>query len=148
MKKKLKFFGSTGKFDSAIFIASINEPLQIELQVDTGRTVEYYATVQNEKGYKVDIKVNDKTFEIPKDLIVYGSIDITITAKVKTETVDIFYCEKLVVKNVGSVKQVIPEIEALHQELEKTRKEFQTFKKEIYTEIEKQNKCIKALLEG
>lgn len=148
MKKKLKFFGNTGKFDSVIFIASVNEQLQIELQVDTGRTVEYYATIQNEKGYKVDVKAINKVFEIPKDLIVYGSMDITITAKVKTETVDTYFCEKLIIKNVGGEKQVIPEIEALHQELEKTQKEFETFKNEVDTKIEKQNKCIKALMEG
>ena len=74
MKKKLKFFGNTGKFDSVIFIASVNEPLIIELLVDTGRTVDYYATIQNEKGCKTVIKIKDKMFEVPKDLIVYGHL--------------------------------------------------------------------------
>lgn len=148
MEKKLKFFGKNGKFDDAIHTATDNEPLIIELQVDTGRSVDYYATIQNESGRKVDIKVKDKKFEIPKDIIENGSIDITITAKVKNETVDTFFCEKLIVKYVNGEKQVIPEVQALHIELDKVRQEFISFKKEVSEMIEKQNKCIEALMEG
>lgn len=147
MKKKVKFFGNTGKFDSVIFIASVNEPLIIELLVDTGRTVDYYATIQNEKGCKTVIKIKDKMFEVPKDLIVYGSLDFTITAKVGAETVNTFFCEKLIVKDVGGQKQVIPEIEALHLELDKIKNDFKTLEKEVNEKVEKQNKCIKALME-
>ena len=147
MKKKLKFFGNTGKFDSVIFIASVNEPLIIELLVDTGRTVDYYATIQNEKGCKTVIKIKDKMFEVPKDLIVYGSLDFTITAKVGAETVNTFFCEKLIVEDVGGQKQVIPEIEALHLELDKIKHDFKALAKEVNEKVEKQNKCIKALME-
>lgn len=147
MKKKLKFFGNTGKFDSVIFIASVNEPLIIELLVDTGRTVDYYATIQNEKGCKTVVKIKDKMFEVPKDVIVYGSLDLTITAKVGAETVNTFFCEKLIVKDVGGQKQVIPEIEALHLELDKIKNDFKALAKEVNEKVEKQNKCIKALME-
>lgn len=147
MKKKLKFFGNTGKFDSVIFIASVNEPLIIELLVDTGRTVDYYATIQNEKGCKTVVKIKDKIFEVPKDVVVYGSLDLTITAKVGAETVNTFFCEKLIVKDVGGQKQIIPEIEALHLELDKIKDDFKALVKEVNEKVEKQNKCIKALME-
>jgi len=148
MEKKLKFIGKVGKFDDAIYIATENEPLIILLQVETGRTVDYYATIKNENGKTIDIKVKDKQFEIPKDFIVYGSMDITIVAKVKNETVNIFYCEQLVVKNVGGVKQIIPEIENLHIELQKTKDCFKQFTDNVNSQIQKMSQCIEALMEG
>ena len=148
MEKKLKFIGKVGKFDDAIYIATENEPLIILLQVETGRTVDYYATIKNENGKTIDIKVKDKQFEIPKDFIVYGSMDITIVAKVKNETVNIFYCEQLVVKNVGGVKQIIPEIENLHIELQKTKDYFKQFTDNVNSQIQKMSQCIEALMEG
>ena len=148
MEKKLKFIGKVGKFDDAIYIATENEPLIILLQVETGRTVDYYATIKNENGKTIDIKVKDKQFEIPKDFIVYGSMDITIVAKVKNETVNICYCEQLVVKNVGGVKQIIPEIENLHIELQKTKDCFKQFTDNVNSQIQKMSQCIEALMEG
>lgn len=148
MEKLLKFVGKIGKFDDAIHIATENEPLVILLQVDTGRTVDYYATIKNETGKVFDIKVKDKKFEIPKELIVYGSMDITIVAKVKNETVNVFYCEQLIIKNVGGEKQVIPEIENLHIELQKTKDCFKQFTDEVNNQIQKMTQCIEALMEG
>ena len=148
MEKKLKFFDKTGKFDDASYLLTANEPLIILLQVDTGRTVDYYVTLQNENGKKVNLKAKNKQFEVPKELLTYGSIDTTIVAKVGNNTVKTIFCEKLIVKDVGGQKQVIPEIEALHLELNKTNQKFIDFKNEVNEELEKMRKCIEALMEG
>lgn len=148
MEKKLKFFDKTGKFDDASYLLTDNEPLIILLQVDTGRTVDYYVTLQNENGKKVNLKAKNKQFEVPKELLTYGSIDTTIVAKVGNNTVKTIFCEKLIVKDVGGQKQVIPEIEALHLELNKTNQKFIDFKNEVNEELEKMRKCIEALMEG
>lgn len=148
MEKKLKFFDKTGKFDDASYLLTDNEPLIILLQVDTGRTVDYYVTLQNENGKKVNLKAKNKQFEVPKQLLTYGSIDTTIVAKVGNNTVKTIFCEKLIVKDVGGQKQVIPEIEALHLELNKTNQKFIDFKNEVNEELEKMRKCIEALMEG
>lgn len=148
MEKKLKFFDKTGKFDDASYLLTDNEPLIIMLQVDTGRTVDYYVTLQNENGKKVNLKAKNKQFEVPKELLTYGSIDTTIVAKVGNNTVKTIFCEKLIVKDVGGQTQVIPEIEALHLELNKTNQKFIDFKNEVNEELEKMRKCIEALMEG
>jgi len=148
MEKKLKFFDKTGKFDDASYLLTDNEPLIILLQVDTGRTVDYYVTLQNENGKKVNLKAKNKQFEVPKELLTYGSIDTTIVAKVGNNTVKTIFCEKLIVKDVGGQKQVIPEIEALHLELNKTNQKFIDYKQEVNEELEKMRKCIEALMEG
>lgn len=148
MEKKLKFFDKTGKFDDASYLLTDNEPLIILLQVDTGRTVDYYVTLQNENGKKVNLKAKNKQFEVPKELLTYGSIDTTIVAKVGNNTVKTIFCEKLIIKDVGGQKQVIPEIEALHLELNKTNQKFIDFKNEVNEELEKMRKCIEALMEG
>lgn len=148
MEKKLKFFDKTGKFDDASYLLTDNEPLIVLLQVDTGRTVDYYVTLQNENGKKVNLKAKNKQFEVPKELLTYGSIDTTIVAKVGNNTVKTIFCEKLIVKDVGGQKQVIPEIEALHLELNKTNQKFIDFKNEVNEELEKMRKCIEALMEG
>lgn len=148
MEKKLKFFDKTGKFDDASYLLTDNEPLIILLQVDTGRTVDYYVTLQNENGKKVNLKAKNKQFEVPKELLTYGSIDTTIVAKVGNNTVKTIFCEKLIVKDVGGQKQVIPEIEALHLELKKTNQKFIDYKQEVNEELEKMRKCIEALMEG
>lgn len=148
MEKKLKFFKDTGKFDDAICIYTDNEPLNIMLQVDTGRTVDYYVTIQNENGRKVNLKAKNKQFEVPKELLTYGSIDMTIVAKVGNETVKTMFCEKLIVKDVGGQKKVIPEIEALHLELKQTNENFINYKAGIDEEVEKMKQCIQALMEG
>lgn len=148
MEKKLKLFDKTGKYDDASYLLTDNEPLIIMLQVDTGNTVDYYATLQNENGKKVNLKAKNKQFEVPKELLTYGSIDTTIVAKVGNNTVKTIFCEKLIVKDVGGQKQVIPEIEALHLELNKTNQKFIHFKNEVNEELEKMRKCIEALMEG
>ena len=148
MEKKLKFFDKTGKFDDASYLLTDNEPLIILLQVDTGRTVDYYVTLQNENGKKVNLKAKNKQFEVPKELLTYGSIDTTIVAKVGNNTVKTIFCEKLIIKDVGGQTQVIPEIEALHLELNKTNQKFIDFKNEVNEELEKMRKCIEALMEG
>lgn len=148
MEKKLKFFDKTGKYDDASYLLTENEPLIIMLQVDTGRTVDYYVTLQNENGKKVNLKAKNKQFEVPKELLTYGSIDATIVAKVGNNTVKTIFCEKLIVKDVGGQKQVIPEIEALHLELKKTNQNFIDYKQEVNEELEKMRKCIEALMEG
>ena len=53
----------------------------------------------------------------------------------------------MIVKDVGGQKQVIPEIEALHLELDKIKNDFKALEKEVNEKVEKQNKCIKALME-
>ncbi len=148
MEKKLKFFDKTGKFDDASYLLTDNEPLIVLLQVDTGRTVDYYVTLQNENGKKVNLKAKNKQFEVPKELLTYGSIDTTIVAKVGNNTVKTIFCEKLIVKDVGGQTQVIPEIEALHLELNKTNQKFIDYKQEVNEELEKMRKCIEALMEG
>ena len=148
MEKKLNFFDKTGKFDDASYLLTDNEPLIILLQVDTGRTVDYYVTLQNENGKKVNLKAKNKQFEVPKELLTYGSIDTTIVAKVGNNTVKTIFCEKLIVKDVGGQKQAIPEIEALHLELKKTNQKFIDYKQEVNEELEKMRKCIEALMEG
>lgn len=148
MEKKLKLFDKTGKYDDASYLLTDNEPLIIMLQVDTGNTVDYYATLQNENGKKVNLKAKNKQFEVPKELLTYGSIDATIVAKVGNNTVKTIFCEKLIVKDVGGQKQVIPEIEALHLELKKTNQKFIDYKQEVNEELEKMRKCIEALMEG
>lgn len=148
MEKKLKFFDKTGKFDDASYLLTDNEPLIVLLQVDTGRTVDYYVTLQNENGKKVNLKAKNKQFEVPKELLTYGSIDTTIVAKVGNNTVKTIFCEKLIVKDVGEQTQVIPEIEALHLELNKTNQKFIDYKQEVNEELEKMRKCIEALMEG
>lgn len=148
MEKKLKIFDKTGKFDNASYLLTDNEPLIILLQVDTGRTVDYYVTLQNENGRKVNLKVKNKQFEVPKEFLTYGSIDTTITAKVGNNTVKTIFCEKLVVKDVCGQSQVIPEIEALHLELKQTNQNFITYRKSVDEELEKMRKCIEALMEG
>lgn len=148
MEKKLKFFDKTGKFDDASYLLTDNEPLIILLQVDTGRTVDYYVTLQNENGKKVNLKAKNKQYEVPKELLTYGSIDTTIVAKVGNNTVKTIFCEKLIVKDVGGQTQVIPEIEALHLELNKTNQKFIDYKQEVNEELEKMRKCIEALMEG
>ena len=139
MEKKLKFFDKTGKFDDASYLLTDNEPLIVLLQVDTGRTVDYYVTLQNENGKKVNLKAKNKQFEVPKELLTYGSIDTTIVAKVGNNTVKTIFCEKLIVKDVGGQTQVIPEIEALHLELNKTNQKFIDYKQEVNEELEKMN---------
>lgn len=148
MEKKLKLFDKTGKYDDASYLLTDNEPLIIMLQVDTGNTVDYYATLQNENGKKVNLKAKNKQFEVPKEFLTYGSIDATIVAKVGNNTVKTIFCEKLIVKDVGGQKQVIPEIEALHLELKKTNQKFIDYKQEVNEELEKMRKCIEALMEG
>ena len=148
MEKKLKLFDKTGKYDDASYLLTDNEPLIIMLQVDTGNTVDYYATLQNENGKKVNLKAKNKQFEVPKEILTYGSIDATIVAKVGNNTVKTIFCEKLIVKDVGGQKQVIPEIEALHLELKKTNQKFIDYKQEVNEELEKMRKCIEALMEG
>lgn len=148
MEKKLKLLDKTGKYDDASYLLTDNEPLIIMLQVDTGNTVDYYATLQNENGKKVNLKAKNKQFEVPKELLTYGSIDATIVAKVGNNTVKTIFCEKLIVKDVGGQKQVIPEIEALHLELKKTNQKFIDYKQEVNEELEKMRKCIEALMEG
>ncbi|MBP3619803.1 MAG: hypothetical protein J6J24_03985 [Clostridia bacterium] len=148
MEKKLKFFDKTGKFDDASYLLTDNEPLIVLLQVDTGRTVDYYVTLQNENGKKVNLKAKNKQFEVPKELLTYGSIDTTIVAKVGNNTVKTIFCEKLIVKDVGGQTQVIPEIEALHLELNKTNQKFIDYKQEVNEKLEKMRKCIEALMEG
>ena len=148
MEKKLKLFDKTGKYDDASYLLTDNEPLIIMLQVDTGNTVDYYVTLQNENGKKVNLKAKNKQFEVPKEILTYGSIDATIVAKVGNNTVKTIFCEKLIVKDVGGQKQVIPEIEALHLELKKTNQNFIDYKQEVNEELEKMRKCIEALMEG
>lgn len=148
MEKKLKFFDKTGKFDDASYLLTDNEPLIIMLQVDTGRTVDYYVTLQNENGKKVNLKAKNKQFEVPKELLTYGSIDTTIVAKVGNDTVKTIFCEKLIIKDISGQKRVIPEIEALHLELKKTNQKFVDYKQEVNEELEKMRKCIEALMEG
>ena len=148
MEKKLKLFDKTGKYDDASYLLTDNEPLIVLLQVDTGRTVDYYVTLQNENGKKVNLKAKNKQFEVPKELLTYGSIDTTIVAKVGNNTVKTIFCEKLIVKDVGGQTQVIPEIEALHLELNKTNQKFIDYKQEVNEELEKMRKCIEALMEG
>lgn len=148
MEKKLKLFDKTGKYDDASYLLTDNGPLIVLLQVDTGRTVDYYVTLQNENGKKVNLKAKNKQFEVPKELLTYGSIDTTIVAKVGNNTVKTIFCEKLIVKDVGGQTQVIPEIEALHLELNKTNQKFIDYKQEVNEELEKMRKCIEALMEG
>lgn len=148
MEKKLKLFDKTGKYDDASYLLTDNEPLTIMLLVDTGNTVDYYVTLQNGNGKKVNLKAKNKQFEVPKEILTYGSIDATIVAKVGNNTVKTIFCEKLIVKDVGGQKQVIPEIEALHLELKKTNQKFIDYKQEVNEELEKMRKCIEALMEG
>ncbi len=148
MEKLLKFYKDIGKYDDKIYTYVTGEALTIALQVDTGRTTDYFATVQHENGTKVYLKAKNKIFTIPENLLKFGAIDMTITAQVGNNVVKKFYCEQLLVKEVDGGIKVVPEILELRQCVENLKGLVNGYQSEVNQELEKFDKVLKSALMG
>lgn len=148
MEKVLKFYKNIGKYDDKIYTFVTGEELKITLQVDTGRTTDYYATVQHENGTKVYLKAKNKTFTIPDNLLIFGAIDMTITAQVGNDVVKTVYCEKLLIKEVDGGIKVVPEILELKQCVKNIESLVKGYQTNVNQELEKFDKVLKSALIG
>lgn len=143
MLKELKLYKGIGRFvDSLNYIICENDNLNIKIVTEFSANTELYAIIGEKR-----IKIRNKEFIIPKDLLKVGECAIIIVAINNNIEVARYMCTPIIIKQLDNTYVAIDEITLFKQQLNEQEQKMVEFKNNVIAKIEKMQDLIKSMIE-